>query len=220
MTTQDVIKTLRSIVAGHRITVGIPILELELAADKLEELLKDYHKVNSELHELKYWRRHPTDELEKAINEAASLATSIHKTEFSDVNDWGLCDSVAGIITQIDNMYAGVRNQRNEARDEVDRLNEWLKEASMVGEQMRHERDEARAEVERLKQKLHEARIENSGQAAQLERTRPEPSRLEIAARLMAANLSRETQEWETVEEAVWAVEQADALIAAAREAK
>jgi len=50
--------------------------------------------------------------------------------------------------------------------------------------------------------------------------TRPEPSRLEIAARLMAANLSRETEQWETVEEAIWAVEQADALIAAAKEAK
>jgi regulator of replication initiation timing len=48
------------------------------------------------------------------------------------------------------------------------------------------ERDAARNEVERLKQALHDARLENSGQAMLLERKRPEPSRLEIAAMLLA----------------------------------
>ena len=79
------------------------------------------------------------------------------------------------------------------------------------------QRNEARADVERLcalNGRLQEENREVN--AANAPHIRPEPSRLEIAARLMAANLSRETEQWETVEEVVWAVEQADALIAAA----
>lgn len=93
------------------------------------------------------------------------------------------------------------------------------------------ERDNALAEVEQLKQALHDARLENSGQAALLEQARhhipdatkmirPEPSRLEIAAQLMAANLSRDTNKWDTQIEVIFAIEQADALIAAAKEGK
>jgi hypothetical protein len=48
--------------------------------------------------------------------------------------------------------------------------------------------------------------------------TRQEPSRLEIAAMLLAALAGRESGTWEWQEEAIWAVEQADALIAAAKE--
>ena len=81
--------------------------------------------------------------------------------------------------------------------------------------ELARERDETCAEVERLKQALHDARLENSGQAAQLERTRPEPSRLEIAAMAMQGLLAHSAY----VDNKA-AVEYADALIAAAREAK
>lgn len=50
--------------------------------------------------------------------------------------------------------------------------------------------------------------------------TRAEPSRLEIAAMMLAALASRESGTWESDEESIWAVEQADILIATAREAK
>ena len=63
------------------------------------------------------------------------------------------------------------------------------------------QRDEARAEVERLT-------------------TRPEPSRLEIAAMLLAALAGRESESWEAKVEAIWAIEQADELIAAEKEIK
>jgi len=78
-------------------------------------------------------------------------------------------------------------------------------------------------EIKYLMQELHDARIENSAQAALLERARqhrPEPSRLEIAAMILAANLSREKYQWDMEGEAGWALEQADALIAAAKETK
>jgi hypothetical protein len=65
--------------------------------------------------------------------------------------------------------------------------------------------------------------LEEAGRLEELQllTTRPEPSRLEIAAQLLAAVSSRrDLIEWETKAEAAWAVEQADALIAAAKEGK
>jgi len=81
--------------------------------------------------------------------------------------------------------------------------------------------DAAEAKVEQLKQALHDARLENSRQAALLERTRPEPSRLEIAAMLVASRFSSTL--YVTEVKGTWikyALEGADALIAAAKEGK
>jgi len=99
----------------------------------------------------------------------------------------------------------------------VERKEMHSKEWEDQAREARKERDEARTLNQELITKLNHALAELHHARAN---TRPEPSRLKIAARLMAANLSRETEQWETVEEAVWAVEQADALIAAAKEAK
>lgn len=56
------------------------------------------------------------EEFHKASVEANALATSIQKAEYSDAKEFELLGSVAGVISQIDNMYAGVRQQRDEAR--------------------------------------------------------------------------------------------------------
>jgi SMC interacting uncharacterized protein involved in chromosome segregation len=102
---------------------------------------------------------------------------------------------------------------------------------------LQNELDEARAEVEQLKQALHDARLENSGQAAEIEQLkekvdqlqyiadfekahlfkRQEPSRLEIAAMLKAAWLSNADYKSEERCDEGWWIEQADALIAAAK---
>lgn len=66
------------------------------------------------------------NELKAAYNEASTLALSLFKKDFSseecDPRRLVLCDSVAGIISQIDNMCAGLRKQRDEARAEADRI--------------------------------------------------------------------------------------------------
>ena len=97
------------------------------------------------------------------------------------------------------------------------------------------ERDEARAEVERLKIQLSEAIKERNMTVADVVKQRdeeraynqftftprPEPSRLEIAAKLMGAHvyhLGMMYQEGLTLRQAC--LIEADALIAAAREAK
>jgi len=73
----------------------------------------------------------------------------------------------------------------------------------------RKERDEARAEVERLKAEL------------QCKQTRPEPSRLEIAAMLLAGWFCNfDNPDALACPRPKWWIEQADALIKAAKEAK
>jgi len=78
----------------------------------LRKLLKDAERERDEARE----------ELHKASVEANALATSIQKAEYSDAKEFELLGSVAGVISQIDNMYAGVRQQRDEARDTVEQL--------------------------------------------------------------------------------------------------
>lgn len=52
-----------------------------------------------------------------AMREALNLANSIYRTEFkTDAPDWKPLDTIAGVISQIDNMYAGVREQRDCAK--------------------------------------------------------------------------------------------------------
>jgi len=76
-------------------------------------------------------------------------------------------------------------------------------------DQIANQRDEARAEIERLKAELSNL---------QPKTTRPDPSRLEIAARLMCIYVAeKKLNSFECIDEAIV---QADALIAAAREAK
>jgi hypothetical protein len=73
----------------------------------LRKLLSDAERERDEARE----------ELHKANVEANALATSIQKAEYSDAKEFELLGSVAGVISQIDNMYAGVRQQRDEARE-------------------------------------------------------------------------------------------------------
>lgn len=75
--------------------------------------------------------------------------------------------------------------------------------------------------INKLHAELHDLRMENSGQAMLLERKRPEPSRLEIAATLVASRFSSTL--YVTEVKGTWikyALEGADALIAAAKEGK
>jgi hypothetical protein len=79
-----------------------------------------------------------------------------------------------------------------------------------VHSKLARERDEARAEVERLKAELNNLQLKTS---------RPEPSRLEIAASLKAGWFANRDADFNAADHGWW-VEQADKLIAAAREEK
>jgi hypothetical protein len=72
--------------------------------------------------EMQKERDEAREELHKASVEANALATSIQKAEYSNAKEFELLGSVAGVISQIDNMYAGVRQQRDEAREEHRKL--------------------------------------------------------------------------------------------------
>lgn len=76
-------------------------------------------------------------------------------------------------------------------------------------EKLEKESDEARAEIDRLTTELIQVK------AAQI---RPEPSRLEIAAMILASSCSHPDRDCGGG--TIWALEYADALIAAAKEVK
>jgi hypothetical protein len=141
------------------------------------------------------------------------------------------------------------KKERDEARAEVEERKEALLEAATRINELRTKREhwfkkakqeneqwlEARAEVERLQRANANTladlavAIEQRDEAFKNQKptpivqqvtTRQEPSRLEIAAMLLAALAGRESESWEAKVEAIWAVEQADELIAAEKETK
>ena len=111
--------------------------------------------------------------------------------------------------------------------EELQRMNDsmqvdrelWIKVGREKLEQAIKERDEALAEVERLKRELHDTIDSYKLNNLQPKTTRPEPSRLEIAAMLKAGWFANRDADFNATDHKWW-VEQADALIAAAREAK
>ena len=72
-------------------------------------------------------------QLDGAMQEASSLAMSIWKSEFSkEAPEFELCDSARGVVTQIDNMFAGIRNQRDELAAQVKELKSELRQEKLI----------------------------------------------------------------------------------------
>jgi sugar-specific transcriptional regulator TrmB len=81
--------------------------------------------------DLKRQRDEAREELANAKKEAEVLATSIYRSEYHSIDsEWSLLDSLAGVISQIDNMYAGIRHQRDEARELARELRDALQLAT------------------------------------------------------------------------------------------
>jgi len=116
------------------------------------------------------------------------------------------------------------RNERDKARAEVKLLTSAVCNSNAQQlDQALHERDEARAEVERLKansERLNQELCEAKGwlQDWRPEWVRKDPSRLEIAAMIMGAQPPPQAGSFSG--QAEHALRRADALIAAAKEAK
>lgn len=74
-------------------------------------------------------------ERDAAMREASELAMSIWRSEFRNKSpEFGLCDSPAGVISQIDNMFAGIRQQRDALAAQVALLAPLVKEAAEADE--------------------------------------------------------------------------------------
>jgi len=114
-------------------------------------------------------------------------------------------------------------------REAADRLEELEKERDMAVEalvressdrkKMMEHRDEARAEVDRIKNELQQMQCDGFDEHFRPIYVRPKPSRLEIAAWLKAGWFANHDSASNAGDHGWW-IEQADALIAAAREAK
>lgn len=107
------------------------------------------------------------DELEEARREALRLALCIYKTEYQEsAPDWKPSETVGGIISQIDNMYAGVREQRDKksfvvlgAFNEIESLRSQLSAAKEAGKTDRAELSRIRGLSEKLWADFREGRI-------------------------------------------------------------
>ena len=62
-------------------------------------------------------------ERDAAMREASELAMCIWRTEFQKLSpDFELCDSPAGVISQIDHMYAAMRSERDMMAATLERI--------------------------------------------------------------------------------------------------
>lgn len=101
------------------------------------------------------WLEDERVERAKAEAEAGTLATSIWEQFYKeDAPDWGLCDYVAGMISQIDNMFAGVRGQLAQAKATIEsdnkEFNELLSIAIRDRDHFIDELEETKATIEGL----------------------------------------------------------------------
>ena len=68
-----------------------------------------------------------TQEVTQAKDEAESLCMAIYNQHYRQESpDFELCDSVAGVISQISNMAAGLLESNTTLTQEVERLNEYI----------------------------------------------------------------------------------------------
>jgi len=134
-------------------------------------------------------------------------------------------DVPATCLREAADRLEGLQQERDTEQNRADGHYENYCEVLKRIDRIANQRDEARAEVERLEKLARAAAITRDQYQEQLQilkrllPTRPEPSRLEIAAMLKAGWFANSDCDFDCVGDAWW-IEQADKLIAAAREAK
>jgi hypothetical protein len=94
--------------------------ESELVAKLTKEML-DHATTKEQLNAMQRER-------DEGMQEALRLAECIYRTKYAkEAPNWKPLDTIGGVISQIDNMFAGIRQQRDTARAEIATLNEQLR---------------------------------------------------------------------------------------------
>ena len=98
-------------------------------------------------------------EAQRAYQEAVYLAESIQKQEFRHESpDWEVCATTEGVISQIDNMYAGVRSQRDSARFDLKVAQERIEELEADKNRLDKINDDLADLIEHLTKNYHNER--------------------------------------------------------------
>jgi hypothetical protein len=79
---------------------------------------------------------HEREKSQKLEAEVVALAQAIH-SRTDPYPEWAICDSVTGIISQINNMVGGVLDRAEKAESEVERLQSQLKRAIEIAEDIK-----------------------------------------------------------------------------------
>lgn len=127
-----------------------------------------------------------------------------------------------------DTIISALRLLTREKQTDDDVVNACLEEAAGRLEELQNAKVNAFYAEKHLNDELTKTKKERNKTVVDLTKqrdaalagVRAEPTRLEIAAMLLAALAGRESGTWEGQEESIWAVEQADILIATAKEVK
>lgn len=91
------------------------------------------------------------EQLEQSKQEADSLALAIYNRHYKNESpEFKLFASVAGVITQINNMTAGLSEQLEQKDKEIERLHELHLERTRLTHKVITERDELKARNEKL----------------------------------------------------------------------
>lgn len=100
---------------GHncnKVTEADRIKELEaninIKADFIDATMNQLAASGQRIEELKAKLAEVKAERDAAMREALALATTLHRNHYSDVPQWEPLKYPAGVISQIDNMVAGI----------------------------------------------------------------------------------------------------------------
>lgn len=97
-------------------------------------------------------------EIAEAKRELEQLATSIWKAEFRhDAPDWTPLPDLRGLISQVDNMYAGVRSQRDGLRIQMETHRELQKGFDRRFQKMQAELATLRPDAEKHRERVRKA---------------------------------------------------------------
>lgn len=96
--------------------------------DCLDKMVpSDLRKLVAERDVLQNEREALKAELDAAMREASELVMVIWRAEFQQVSpNFELCNSLVGVISQIDHMYAAIRSQRDAALQEATKAKAML----------------------------------------------------------------------------------------------
>jgi hypothetical protein len=101
-------------------------------------------------------------DMANALCEASRLANSIWRSEYkNDAPNWQPLGTVVGVISQIDNMYAGVREQRNALRQQLAELEKTCKERLKRIDDLQHAAMSDATTIDALRARVAELEIDN-----------------------------------------------------------
>lgn len=197
---------------GNRIALGRLKQENRAACAEVDLMQSERDEARAEVERLRREHEIAKRELNEAHVEVERLKSQ------SAARDENVCEEINARVSACMNH---IWLERDKMIAERDAVRNRLKEVFDANERLIAQRDEARADVTRVGNELQQMQCAGFDEHFRPTYVRPEPSRLEIAAMLLAGWFCNfDNPDALACPRPKWWIEQADALIAAAKEGK